>query len=112
MPRPRLPRSRLADPFMAIADPTRRQLLELLRRGERPVAELADEFAITRSAVSQHLKLLHDAGIVRERREGRQRLYHLHAAGLREVAAWVNRYEKFWSERMERLGDYLNREDI
>ena len=97
--------------FVAIADPSRRQLIELLRRGERPVSELADEFKMTRPAISQHLKLLHDAGVVRERRDGRQRLYRLHAAGLREVAAWINRYEKFWNERLKRLGDYLNTED-
>lgn len=95
------------DVFQAIADPTRRGLLDLLWAGERPVRQLAEPFAMSRPAISQHLRLLRDAGLVSERRVGRERLYRLRAERLREVSAWLARYERFWRERLDALGEHL-----
>ena len=97
-----------ADVFDAISDPTRRRLLALLGQGERPVNALAAGFPVTRARISQHLRLLRDAGLVAERRVGRERRYRLSAAPLREVHDWVAEYERFWTERLDALGDYLD----
>jgi DNA-binding transcriptional ArsR family regulator len=97
------------DVFTAISDPTRRGLLRLLEHGERPVKALAGEFAMTRPAVSQHLRILREAGLVRERRVGRERRYRLHARPLREVSDWVELYERFWDDRLAALGEELDR---
>jgi len=99
-----------ADVFHAIGDPTRRRLLDALGRGARPVNELARPFAMSRPAVSQHLRILRDAGLVTTRRSGRERYYRLRAARLREVYDWVAHYERFWKKGLEALGEYLNRE--
>jgi DNA-binding transcriptional ArsR family regulator len=97
--------------FAALADPTRRELLERLRLGDLPVYELAEAFNVTRPAISQHLRVLRDADLVRETRSGRERRYRLHAPGLREVAVWIARYEQFWEERLGRLGAVLDKLD-
>ena len=100
------------DPFLAVADPTRRAILDRLRRGEAPVAELASGFAMSRPAVSKHLRVLRDAHLVRERRggaDGRQRVYLLNAAPLREVARWTQRYEAFWPANLASLKHHLER---
>lgn len=94
--------------FHAIADPTRRDLLVLLRLGERTASELAEPFDVTRSAVSQHLGILLEAGLVERRREGRHRLYRLTAGPLEEVDAWVQVFRAFWDDRFRRLGNYLD----
>jgi DNA-binding transcriptional ArsR family regulator len=96
------------DVFQAISDPTRRGLLDLLREGEQPVKALAEPFAMSRPAVSQHLRILLDAGLVIERRVGRERRYRLEAGGLREVNNWLQQYEKFWREKLSALGRYLD----
>ncbi len=95
------------DVFHAIADPTRRSLLEMVAEGERPVNVLAEAFDMSRPAVSQHLRVLREAGLVTERKVGRERRYRLRAAPLREVRDWVRQYEWFWKERFDALGDYL-----
>jgi DNA-binding transcriptional ArsR family regulator len=100
------------DPFAALADPTRRRLLDLLTRGELPVNDLAARFDVTRPAISQHLRVLRDANLVRETRVGRERRYRLHAAALRGVHDWVNKYEVFWDSRLRKLGETLDRTDI
>jgi DNA-binding transcriptional ArsR family regulator len=105
MPRP----AATADVFRAISDPTRRALLDLLRAGERNVSELAAEFDVSLPAVSQHLKVLRDSRLVRERRGGRQRYYRLDPQPLREVAEWIADYERFWLEKLDALDDYLKR---
>jgi len=81
------------DVFQAIADPTRRRILELLAESERPVKELAAPFRMSQPAISQHLRVLRDAGLVRERRDGRHRKYRLDAEPLRDVADWAGRYQ-------------------
>ena len=93
--------------YEAIADPTRRSLLDALTRGEQPVNQLAEPFAMSRPAVSQHLRVLREAGLVRERRVGRERRYSLDARPLESVAAWVVQYRRFWRERLDRLGGVL-----
>lgn len=94
--------------FRALADPTRRALLDLLVDGERSVTELVGRFEVSQPAISQHLGLLRDAGLVGERRSGRQRLYRLRAAPLAEVYDWVGHYRRFWDDRLAALGDHLD----
>lgn len=96
------------DVFQAISDPTRRQLLQLVAEGEQPVSALTESFSVTRPAISQHLRILLDAGLVAERRVGRERRYRLRAAGLREVSEWVRQYERFWRDKLEALGGHLD----
>jgi DNA-binding transcriptional ArsR family regulator len=95
--------------FRAVSDPTRRALLDLLAGAERSVSELVAHFEISQPAVSQHLRLLVDAGLARVRRDGRQRLYALDAAPLREVYDWAGHYEQFWEGKLKRLGTYLEK---
>lgn len=100
-----------SDVFLAIADPTRRAILHRLVGGERTAGDLAAPFDTTQSAISQHLAILRDAGLVRVRSEGRRRVYRLRPAPLQRVARWVAHYERFWNERLDALGDYLDREE-
>lgn len=95
------------DPFRAIADPTRRAVLDLLRAGERPVREITKCFRITQPAMSQHLRVLKSARLVTYRRVGRERLYRLRPQELRTVADWVRQYEAFWRQKLDALGAYL-----
>jgi len=95
------------DVFRAVADPTRRAMLDILRASEQPVLALAVDFDMTLPAISQHLKVLRQAGLVSERREGRQRLYSLQPEPLRTVFDWLSHYEEFWNSRMKRLGNHL-----
>lgn len=100
------------DVFAAVANPTRRQLLGLLLdRGPQPVQELAGHFDMRRPSLSEHLKVLKDAGLVVERKAGRQRLYSLRPQPLREVADWLTPYERFWREKLSNLRDLLDAED-
>jgi DNA-binding transcriptional ArsR family regulator len=95
--------------FRAVSDPTRRQMLELLRIRDRTVTELAEPFAITQPAVSQHLRVLREAGLVDVRKEGRHRVYHLDPLPLQEVFDWVQYFEEFWREKLAELGRELDR---
>jgi DNA-binding transcriptional ArsR family regulator len=99
-----------ADAFTAIAHPARRQILDALRSGPQPVHMLAAPFAMSRPAVSQHLKQLRAAGLVSEVRHGRERRYALQPEQLREVANWLAQYEQFWTSRLHKLGAYLDEE--
>ena len=96
-----------ADVFQVIADPTRRAILDLLLRGEQPVKQLAEPFAISLPAISQHLQVLCEADLVEMRKLGRQRLYKLKPEKLRKVSAWVANYEQFWQQKLDALGNYL-----
>jgi DNA-binding transcriptional ArsR family regulator len=96
------------DVFTAIASPVRRALLDALRAGPRAVHELADGFAISRPAVSQHLAVLLGAELVTEHRVGRERRYHLDPSPLRKVEVWVRHYEQFWPERLTALREVLD----
>ncbi|MBX2802810.1 MAG: metalloregulator ArsR/SmtB family transcription factor [Myxococcales bacterium] len=99
------------DTFRALAAPPRRQILDLLCGGDRPVAELAAPLGLSMSATSQHLKILREADLVRVRRQGRQRVYQLHAEPLRAVAEWTARYHVFWGERLGALRSLLSELD-
>jgi DNA-binding transcriptional ArsR family regulator len=103
-------RAARASTFAAIADPTRRAILELLRDGERNVSELQHPLrGVSQSALSQHLAVLRRARLVTPRRNGRWRYYRLEPGPLAEVADWVRHFEKFWDSRLNRLGAYLDR---
>ena len=98
--------------FAAVASPVRRQVLGLLRDGgPRPVQDLAGHFDMRRPSLSEHLRVLKDAGLVVERRAGRQRLYSLRAEPLRELADWVGPYERFWREKLTNLRELLDEEE-
>jgi len=97
------------DVFHAIAHPARRAILVELKEGEKAAGALAAPFAVSAAAISQHLKVLKDADLVSERREGRQRLYQLHPKPLRAVVSWVDEFESLWSARFDALARYLDR---
>jgi DNA-binding transcriptional ArsR family regulator len=99
--------SRDVDVFHAVADVNRRRLIDALRAGERPVGDLVEEVGLSYSAVSQHLKVLHRAGLVQRRVDGLQRIYRLDAAPLHDVHRWTERYRAFWSSRLARLHRYV-----
>ncbi|WP_405854432.1 metalloregulator ArsR/SmtB family transcription factor [Streptomyces sp. NBC_01515] len=96
-----------SDAFNAIAEPQRREILLLLRGGERPVTELARNLGMTQPQASKHLRVLREVGLVRVRGAGKQRLYDLDASGLRPVHEWVGGFERFWSGSFERLDEYV-----
>lgn len=96
-----------ADVFNAIAEPRRRDILVLLRAGERPVAELAEELGMPQPGASKHLRVLREVGLVRDRKMGKQRVYGLDARGLRAVHEWAGGFERFWSENFDRLDAYV-----
>jgi DNA-binding transcriptional ArsR family regulator len=96
------------DVFSAIAHPLRRRLLDLLAEGEQPVNRLAVPFAVSRPAISQHLRVLLEVGLVSERRSGRERRYRLHPDRLRDVRDWLATYDRFWQERLTALGAHLD----
>ena len=97
------------DVFHAIAHPARRTILVMLKAGERPASELAEPFGMSFAAVSQHLKILKEADLVTERRDGRQRIYHLRPKPLREVVDWVDEFEALWTARLDALSAHLDR---
>jgi DNA-binding transcriptional ArsR family regulator len=103
MPRP----ERQQDPFAALSHPLRRAVLQELRAGEKPATRLGARFGVTPSALSQHLRALKDARLVVDRREGRQRLYRLNPAPLRDVAEWIAHFSAFWPRNLGVLGAHL-----
>ena len=96
-----------SDVFHAVADPTRRAILDRLRHGSAPVTELASGFRVSRPAISRHLKVLRRARLVREKREGRRRIYQLEPARIREVANWAEEYRTFWHMNITSLKKHL-----
>jgi len=95
------------DSFAALADPTRRRIVELLRDGEQPVGDLVDRAGIKQSGVSRHLKILSDAGFVSMRANGQQRLYALRPEPFHELEVWLAAYRKLWDARLDRFGAAL-----
>src|SRR6266704_1151361 len=89
--------------FQALADPTRRAVLELLRRGSQPAGHIAQAFPVSRPAISKHLRLLRRAHLVRESRQGRHRFYQLNPEPLRAVDSWLERYRVFWRANLASL---------
>src|SRR5262252_3367722 len=97
-----------SDAINAIAEPRRRDILVLLRGGEQPVTDLAQDLGMTQPQASKHLRVLREVGLVRVRGSGKQRLYGLDARGLRPVHEWVGGFERFWSESFDRLDEYVD----
>lgn len=93
----------------ALADPTRRRIVELLADGERSAGELAAEFSTSRPAVSRHLRVLREQGLVDVRRDAQRRVYSLDPAPLAELDAWLARYRSFWAQRLDALDTQLTR---
>ena len=98
-----------ADVFRAIADPTRRAILDRLRAGAAPVNALAADFSQSRPAISKHLRVLREARLVREERVGRERLYLLEPFPLQQVAGWVEGYRSFWAKNLDNLKRHLEK---
>lgn len=96
--------------FSALADPTRRAVLDLLRAGTRPAGDIARAFTVSRPAISKHLSILRRAHLVEERREGRHRLYQLNPAPLREVDNWLDDYRQFWTASLNNLKAFVEAE--
>ncbi len=95
------------DVFAAIADANRRRIIELLATGAMTVSALASNFPVTRPAISKHLRVLSQAGLVSEQKIGRERYYRLHAEPLKIVHDWAAHYEKFWQGKLGKLGSLL-----
>lgn len=95
----------------ALADPTRRRIVELLARGDRTAGELVKEFDISAPAISQHLNVLREAGLVRTRAVGQMRIQSLNPEGLDQVGAWLEKTRSFWSRRLDALERELRTED-
>lgn len=102
-----MPADHLTATFAALADPTRRAILARLATGETSVTELAEPFEISLPAISKHLKVLENAGLITRGREAQWRPCKLEPKALREVDDWLARYRKFWDESFDRLDDYL-----
>ena len=96
--------------FNALADPTRRAVLDLLRAGTRPAGEIARAFPISRPAISKHLKILRRAHLVDEHRQGRHRFYQLNPEPLKTVDAWLDEYRRFWTANLESLKSFVESE--
>jgi DNA-binding transcriptional ArsR family regulator len=96
------------DAFNAVAEPRRRQILDVLAGGERPVGDLVEQLGLAQPQVSKHLRVLREVGAVEVRSDGRRRLYRLNGAVLKPIHDWVRGYEQFWSERFEELDVVLD----
>src|SRR3954451_20976192 len=96
-----------ADVFNAVAEPRRREILDVLRAGERPVGDLVGQLRLGQPQVSKHLRVLREVGLVDVRDDGRFRLYRLNGRALKPIHDWVSEYERTWSERFEILDEVL-----
>ena len=95
------------DAFNAVAEPRRRQILDLLAAGERPVGELVELLGLAQPQVSKHLRVLREVDLVHVRDEGRQRMYRLNAAPLKGIHDWLTKYEQSWNERFDLMDEVL-----
>lgn len=96
--------------FQALADPTRRAVLDLLRGGSQPAGQIASAFPVSRPAISKHLRLLRRAHLVREERHGRHRVYELNPEPLRAVDSWIEQYRVFWANSLNQLKAFVETE--
>jgi len=96
--------------FNALADPTRRAVLDLLRTGSRPAGEIARAFSVSRPAISKHLGILRRAHLVEERKQGRHRFYQINPEPLKAVDAWLEQYRQFWTANLENLKSFVEAE--
>ncbi len=96
------------DAFNAVAEPRRRQIVDVLARGERPVNDLVAQLGVAQPQVSKHLRVLREVGVVEVRADGRRRLYRLNGQALKPIHDWVRAYERTWSERFDQLDVVLD----
>ena len=96
------------DAFNAVAEPRRREILDLLAKGERPVNEVVRRLRLGQPQVSKHLRVLREVGLVTVREDGRQRLYRLNSRPLKSIEHWVKNYERAWNERFDRMDEVLD----
>lgn len=97
------------DVFQAIADPTRRQIIDLLSNQSLNLNAVAGHFDISRPAISKHIKILMECGLITVRQDGRERYCSADTQKLKEIDQWLNRYRKFWNQKLDALGDFLER---
>jgi DNA-binding transcriptional ArsR family regulator len=97
-----------ADAFNAVAEPRRRQILDVLAGGERPVNDLVSLLGVGQPQVSKHLRVLREVGLVDVRDEGRQRMYRLNGRSLKPIHDWIKRYERAWNERYDAMDELLD----
>ena len=95
--------------FVALGDPIRQRIVELLAEGDRDAGELAAQFEVSRPAVSRHLRVLRETGVVASREDGRRRIYSLRPESLDEIGQWVAKYRSFWAQRLNALEDHLTK---
>ena len=98
------------DVFQAIADPTRREIIDLLSAGQMNLNTLADNFSISRPAISKQVKILTQCGLVTVTRQGREHYCSANLKKFNEVAVWIEKYKVFWSQKLDALGDFLENE--
>ena len=99
-----------SDAFNAVAEPRRRQILDLLARGERPVNDVVESLGVGQPQVSKHLRVLRKVGLVSVRASGRQRLYKLNAERLKPIHEWIQSFEPFWEHQLDRINERAQRE--
>ena len=100
--------STTSDVFNAVADAHRREILDSLITGEKPVGAIVDDLSMSQPQVSKHLRVLSEVGLVRCRADGRRRLYRLEPEHLRPMHEWLAKYEQMWNDRLDRMDDYLH----
>lgn len=98
--------------FAALADPTRRRIVELLAVRDRTAGEIVGEFRMSAPAISQHLKVLREASLVKVRPDGQRRIHSLDAKGFSEMEAWIRHAKRFWDQRLDALERELHAEDV
>ena len=99
------------DEFTALADPTRRRIVEMLAEGERSAGDIVAEFSVSAPAISQHLKVLREAGLVTVSSQGQQRIHSINPQGLDAIGIWLERTRSFWSNRLDALERELRKKD-
>ncbi len=99
------------DPWQALADPTRRQIIDILSKEPLTINAIAENFNISRPAISKQLKILEASTLITIEQQGRERICSLSLAPLEEVATWVKQYELFWLQKLDRLDDFLKKEN-
>lgn len=96
------------DVFQAIADPTRREIINMLAKKQMSINAVAEHFSMTRPAISKHVRILTECGLITIKQEGRERFCRAHFDKLKEVSEWVGRYTAFWNEKLDALGEFLD----
>ena len=100
------------DVFQAIADPTRREIINIISKKPLNVNTIAENFEVTRTAIYKHLKILSECGLVNIRQEGRERFCEVKLERLNEVSDWVDQYRRLWTEKLDALEEYINRKNL